>query len=55
MKVVRKVEADKKQEWMYDLANDIGEEVDLAASNPLDFARLQRLVGEWENRVKADR
>ena len=54
LKYVRKTEGET-DEWLYDLADDIGEEKDLSLSQPKDVARLKKLIVNWEKRVKAVR
>lgn len=51
MKWVQKREGNKTEQWLYDLATDIGEGNDLAASRPADFRRLQTLLNKWEEEV----
>ncbi len=51
LKYVRKTEG-KTDEWLYDLADDIGEEKDLSQSRPKEVIRLKKLIANWEKRVK---
>lgn len=52
LKWVRKREGDDIQEWLYDLAGDVGEENDLTSSRPGDAERMRGLVRDWEGDVK---
>lgn len=52
LKYVRKDEAGQREQWLFDLASDIGEESDLARQQPQDVDRLRRLLESWESDVK---
>lgn len=55
LKFVRKQQAGKTEQWMYDLANDIGEQDDLASKRMGEAKRLQKLLERWETEVTATR
>ena len=55
LKLVRRKQGDKVQQWLFDLAADIGEKNDLAAQRPADVERLARLLTAWENDVRPRR
>lgn len=55
MKYVYKKEGGKSESWLFDLAKDAGEQIDLAKSKPVEVLRLQRLLDQWERRVKSVR
>ena len=54
-KYVRKIEGDKTEEWLFNLATDIGEERDLLESNSSTADRLGLLLKKWEANVKPAR
>ncbi|MBC8327088.1 MAG: sulfatase-like hydrolase/transferase [Verrucomicrobia subdivision 3 bacterium] len=54
LKYVRKTEG-KTEEWLYDVAKDLGEKTDLRAQHPKDVARLKALLAKWEKDVRAVR
>ena len=51
LKYVRKTEV-LTEEWLYDMAKDIGEKNDLRAKRPNDVARLKALLAKWEKDVR---
>ncbi|MCA9139154.1 MAG: sulfatase-like hydrolase/transferase [Planctomycetales bacterium] len=55
LKWVQKRESGDTEEWLYDLAGDVGEANDLSASRPGEAGRLRKLVGDWEKEVKPAR
>ncbi|MCA9122399.1 MAG: sulfatase-like hydrolase/transferase [Planctomycetaceae bacterium] len=55
LKLVRHRKGDSTEQWLFDLSKDIGEASDLAATQPLDRARLRKLLADWERNVDADR
>jgi arylsulfatase A-like enzyme len=54
-KLVSRQEGDKRQDWLFDLAGDLAEKKDLAASQSTDLKRLQDLLSRWEVEVKPTR
>lgn len=48
-KYVRKTEADTTEEWMFNLADDRGEQSDLSATN--DMQTLKKLLADWESEM----
>ena len=42
---------DIDEEWLFDLANDISEENDLAKERPQDLERLKKLLSNWERKM----
>jgi N-acetylgalactosamine-6-sulfatase len=54
-KYVRKADSSESEEWLFDLACDIGEEDNLLADNPAETARLKKLLCNWETRVRPGR
>ncbi len=54
LKYVRKSEG-RTQEWLFDLARDIGEKNDLSQSQPDQLKRLKNLFADWEKEVQAVR
>ncbi|MFP6668881.1 MAG: sulfatase-like hydrolase/transferase [Pirellulales bacterium] len=54
LKYVRKSEG-RTQEWLFDLARDIGEKNDLSQSQPDQLKRLKNLFLDWEKEVRAVR
>lgn len=55
LKYVRQSAGSAVGQWLYDVARDPGEQHDLQASKPAEFARLKKLLMQWESRVKATR
>jgi N-acetylgalactosamine-6-sulfatase len=54
-KYVRKAEGDQSEEWLFNLARDVGEHTSLVAENPAEANRLQELLRAWESNVKSVR
>ncbi|WP_182869041.1 sulfatase-like hydrolase/transferase [Rhodopirellula sp. JC639] len=52
LKLVRKREGTKVQQWLYNLSDDLSESSDLAASRPQDVDRLELLIDQWEKDVR---
>lgn len=52
LKYVCKRVGDQTEQWMFDLANDRGEKVDISVDRPSDVERLRDLIAQWEQRVK---
>lgn len=55
LKFVRLKNDGKSQQWLFDLASDLGEQNDLADKRPRDLKRLQQLVADWEQKVRHSR
>lgn len=55
LKYVRKREGGETSQWLFDLANDIGEKYDLTPDRTTDVARLRDKLLAWEADVKASR
>ncbi len=55
MKFVRKVEEGKTQEWLFDLACDIGEQNDLLEENKDTVDHMKQLLAKWESKVESTR
>ena len=55
LKYVRKEQAGKREEWLYDLSNDIGETDDLASRQDSDVKRMRRLLADWDKATQAKR
>ena len=55
MKYVRKTEGGQTDEWLFNLADDIGEQKDLLQAKASAADRLKNLLVEWETEVKASR
>ena len=43
------------REYLFDLASDPAEKIDLKEARPEEFERLQRLYDVWEDRVRRNR
>ncbi len=54
-KYVRKAEGGALEEWLFDLARDVGEKNNLLAEERAEAARLKGLLRTWERNVKAVR
>jgi arylsulfatase A len=54
-KYVRKADSSQSEEWLFDLARDIGEQNNLLADKPAETARLKGLLRQWETQVKPAR
>jgi N-acetylgalactosamine-6-sulfatase len=54
-KYVRTSEGGESQEWLFDLARDIGEQNSLLENEPAETARLEKLLRDWESQVKPAR
>lgn len=52
LKYVHKVEGEETNEWLYDLANDIGEESNLLKDKPAEAKRLKQLLSTWDAKTK---
>jgi N-acetylgalactosamine-6-sulfatase len=52
LKYVRKSESSGRDQWLFDLARDVGESTDLKAQRPGDADRLEQLLEAWEADVK---
>jgi N-acetylgalactosamine-6-sulfatase len=55
LKLVSKQDGTQRQEWLFDLATDLAEKTDLAASRPADSQRLRDRLVRWEEEVKPTR
>ncbi len=55
LKYVAKRKGDRLQEYLFDIAADIGEKHDLKATRRADFERLRRDYRKWEWTVRAGR
>ena len=55
LKLVEKSEGKKTEQWLFDLANDIGETRDLKQRQPEQAQRLSRKLREWESKVTPQR
>jgi N-acetylgalactosamine-6-sulfatase len=51
-KYIRKTEGDQTNEWLFNLATDVGEQQDLRESNASVADRLNQLLQKWEADVK---
>jgi len=54
-KYVRKTEEGQTEEWLFDIADDVGEQRNLLAKQASTSVRLKKLLVEWETDVKATR
>jgi arylsulfatase A len=52
LKLVSRQQGNDRQDWMFDLAEDLAEQTDLAKSRTADFQRLQSLLVRWEEDVR---
>jgi hypothetical protein len=52
LKYVRNSEGSGRDQWLFDLAQDVGESIDLKAKRPRDADRLEQLLEDWEADVK---
>jgi len=52
LKYVRRVQGDQQEEWLFDLATDIGESTDLISLRRGDADRLKKLLNRWEDEVQ---
>ena len=52
LKYVYKIEGGQEEEWLFDLAGDIGETRDLKEDRAQDLSRLKKLLSQWENDVR---
>ncbi len=52
MKLVRRVQDDQRQEWLFDLSADTGEANDLLRQQPGESDRLRQLLKKWESDVQ---
>ena len=55
LKFVRKVQAGKTEQWLYDLSQDIGEKNDLLSDRKTESNALMQKLGEWEKSVAPNR
>jgi N-acetylgalactosamine-6-sulfatase len=55
LKYLTRRDGEKFQEHLFDLAADPAEQNDLLDARPADARRLQRLLAEWEERVRPER
>lgn len=56
LKYVRKTEAGQIDEWLYDLATDVGEQNDIASqTSPTELQRVRGLLSDWELEVASQR
>ncbi len=55
MKYVSKTDAGQREEWLFDLARDVGESRDLLNAKPGEAERLKKLLTQWERQTKAVR
>ena len=51
LKLVRKMDGDTVEEWLFDLTTDPGEATDLSRSRENDRLALQRKIMAWEKEV----
>ncbi|MBL9153221.1 MAG: sulfatase-like hydrolase/transferase [Verrucomicrobiales bacterium] len=51
LKLIRRADGDRVEEWLYDLAADPGETKSLTGTRPGDYARLQRALLLWEREM----
>ncbi len=54
-KYVRHTDVGHSDEWLFNLADDIGEQRDALPANASTARRLKQLLSDWEAQVKADR
>jgi N-acetylgalactosamine-6-sulfatase len=54
-KYVRSQEGGKTEEWIFDLAGDPSEQMNLLTAKPEEAGRMRRMVSAWENEVRARR
>jgi N-acetylgalactosamine-6-sulfatase len=52
LKYVRKTESDQTDEWLFNLAADLGEQQDLLETKASTADRLRQLARDWEEDVK---
>lgn len=55
MKYVSKTEGDQTEEWVFDLAKDVGEQQNLLATKPDVTRRLKQKLAAWEREVQPRR
>lgn len=55
LKYVRRVQGDRQEEWLFDLAADVGESTDLMSLRDDDADRLKQLLARWEAEVQPAR
>lgn len=54
-KYVRKAQGSQSEEWLFDLARDLGEQDSLLSDKQTETERLKALLRQWETKVKAVR
>jgi N-acetylgalactosamine-6-sulfatase len=52
-KYVSKTTGTETEEWLFDLATDIGETKDLIEKRPNDAKKLKKLLADWEDDVRS--
>jgi len=55
LKLVSHVAGERREEFLFDLDRDAGEQTDLLSQRPAAAARLRQLLGAWEAEVKPQR
>jgi arylsulfatase A-like enzyme len=55
LKLVSKQDGNTREQWLFDLSNDIAELADLAGARPADARRLHELLSRWEGEVRPAR
>ncbi|MBI5397209.1 MAG: sulfatase-like hydrolase/transferase [Verrucomicrobia bacterium] len=55
LKLVSRAPGDRREEFLFDLGGDAGEQKDLLAQRPANAARLRQLLAAWELEVKPRR
>ncbi|MBI4622982.1 MAG: sulfatase-like hydrolase/transferase [Verrucomicrobia bacterium] len=55
LKFVSRDDAGRRQEWLFDLAEDPGEKNDLLSRQRDAAIRLRSLLADWENRIRSER
>jgi hypothetical protein len=52
LKYVSRQEGDTFEEWLFDIANDPGEQDELLPARAVDATRLKAMLAAWEQEVK---
>lgn len=55
LKYLSRQDGDRREEYLFDLTRDPGEENNLLESRPADLARLKKLLADWEKQVRPSR
>jgi hypothetical protein len=48
LKYLSRTVGDDREEYLFDLADDVGEQRDLSATRTEDLSRMKKLLADWE-------